>query len=354
MSASQQGSVSRARWAAVGAAVAVSLGVGGVAGVAVTHAVVSNGQRAGFVPIAPCRLFDLRPAPDQVGPRSTPLGSGETFTQAVTGSNGACNIPVDATAVAMNVTAVGGTADSYLTIWPSDVTPRPLASNLNWASGAAPTPNKVDVKLSADGKINLFNFAGKVSVLGDAVGYYADDIHDDRYYTKAEIDSQLAAKANAGDVYTKAEIDAKLSADITVNNGLGFLGNPNYGPAPLGYFGDVTRATVNSGGITIMQLPLIGPKSLAGVTFRFSSMTYCIKATGAPAFVDLVSVGSTAPPPPVGSVGDPTDRTAAGCYTITDPTGLLAASTNVLMGVTMGGTTGYVDFTSVTSTWTAV
>jgi hypothetical protein len=208
--------------------------------------------------------------------------------------------------------------------------------------------------------------------------------HGDRYYTKAEVDSRLAAKANAadvytksqsdtqlatkanaGDVYTKAEIDAmlsanvaatdaKLSADITVNNGLGFLGNPNYGPTILGYFGDVTRATVNPGGLTIMQLPLIAPTSLAGVTFRFSSMTYCIKATGAPAFVDLVAVGSTAPPPPVGSVGDGTDRTAAGCYTVSDPTGLLAGSTSILMGVTIGGTTGYVDFTSVNSTWTPV
>jgi hypothetical protein len=211
--------------------------------------------------------------------------------------------------------------------------------------------------------------------LANVVGSYAGDTHGNRNYTKAEIDSLLAAKANAADVYTKAQIDAnnytkaqidamfsanvaatdaKLSADITINNGLGFLGNPNYGPSVIGYFGDVTRATVNSGGITIMQLPLIGPTSLAGVTFRFSSMTYCIKATGAPAFIDLVGVGSTAPPPPVGSVGDGTDHTAAGCYTISDPTGTLVGSTSVLMGVTIGGTTGYVDFTSVTSTWTAV
>src|SRR3954452_21766411 len=115
MKRSREGSVSRARWAAIGAAVAVSLGVGGVV---VTNAAVSTGDKAVFVPIAPCRLFDLRPAPDTVGPRATPLGAGETFTQAVRGANGLCNIPADATAVAMNVTAVGGTASSFLTIWP--------------------------------------------------------------------------------------------------------------------------------------------------------------------------------------------------------------------------------------------
>jgi hypothetical protein len=199
------------------APVAVSLGVGGVA---VTNAVVGTGERAVFVPISPCRLFDLRPAPDQVGPRSAPLGPSETYTQAVRGLNGSCDIPADATAVAMNVTAIGGTAGSFLTIWPSDVTPRPVASNLNWVPGSPPTPNKVDVKLSADGKINLFNLAGSVSVLADVVGYYADHNHDDRYYTESESDTQLAAKANAADVYTKAQINGMPSSSVVAGGGV--------------------------------------------------------------------------------------------------------------------------------------
>ena len=81
-----------------------------------------------------------------------------------------------------------------------------MASNLNWVPGAPPTPNKVDVKLSADGWIDLFNLAGQVSVLADVVGYYADHNHDDRYYTKAEI-------------------DAKLSSDIVMTHGLFFFQN---------------------------------------------------------------------------------------------------------------------------------
>ncbi len=359
MGASRQGSVSRARWAAIGAVVAVSLGAGGVA---VTNAVVSSGDRDAFVPIAPCRLFDLR-APSQIGPRGTPLQPGETYTQSVQGSNGDCQIPTDATAVAMNATAVGGTADSYLTIWPSDVDPRPLASNLNWAPGSPPTPNKVDVKLSADGRINLFNNAGTVSVLADVVGYYVDHNHDDRYYTKAEIDSKMTVSANASNVYTKPEVDAllaanvaatnaKLSADITVSNGIGFLAGGNVPPAFLGYFGDSTRADIL--GLSVVELPLLGPKSVAGVTFRFKSMTYCMRVTAGDAFVDLVGVFSSAPEPSPGGVGDGTDRTAAGCVTITDPTGLLAASTNVLMVVTIRGTAGSVSFTGVTSTWTPV
>jgi hypothetical protein len=212
--------MSRARWAAAGAAVAVSLGVGGVA---VTNAVVSTGERTAFIPIAPCRLFDIRPAPAQVGPRSGPLGPGEVFAVQVTGANGNCTIPADATAVAMNVTAVGGTAASFLTVWPSDVA-QPLSSNLNWVPGSPPTPNKVDVKLSATGQISLYNDVGNVSVLADVVGYYADHNHDDRYYTEAESDTQLATKANASDVYTKAQINGLPSSSVIAGGGVNSAG----------------------------------------------------------------------------------------------------------------------------------
>jgi hypothetical protein len=183
----EAGMFQRTRWSAIGAAVAVALGAGFVLPNA--SAAVTGGERAVFVPIVPCRLFDTRPAPDNVGPRTTALGAGEAYTQQVTGANGNCTIPADATAISMNVTAVGGTAGSFLTIYPSDAATRPQASNLNWTAGSPAVPNKVDVKLSAGGAINLFNLAGSVNVLADAVGYYADHNHDDRYYTKAEIDA---------------------------------------------------------------------------------------------------------------------------------------------------------------------
>src|SRR6476660_927594 len=80
----------------------------------------------------------------------------------------------------------------------------PLASNVLWVPGSPPTPNKVDVKLSADGNINLFNLNGSVSVLADVVGYYADHNHDDRYYTKAQIDGLPSSSVIAGGVVNSA------------------------------------------------------------------------------------------------------------------------------------------------------
>ncbi len=156
----------RSRWAAIGAAVAVTIGAGGLA------TTFAADTPSSFVPIAPCRLLDTRPGDDNVGPRATPLGPSDTHTQQVTGTNGRCTVPAGATAVAMNVTVVGGTAGSFLTLFPAELTTPPLASNLNWSAGQAPTPNKVDVQLSPSGAIKLYNAAGSVDVLADVVGYY--------------------------------------------------------------------------------------------------------------------------------------------------------------------------------------
>ena len=188
------------RWSALGAAVAVIIG----AGVALpsASAAVSTGDRAVFVPIEPCRLFDTRSGSATVGPagdadrcrRSRTLNRSPVRT-------GTAPCPTDATAISMNVTTVDGTAASYLTVYPADAAAVPQASNLNWTPGAPPTPNKVDVKLSATGAIGIYNNAGSVNVLADVVGYYADHNHDDRYYTKAEIDADASTTPLRTEVY---------------------------------------------------------------------------------------------------------------------------------------------------------
>ena len=186
-----------------------------------------------FVPVPPCRLFDMRPDPFNVGPKSTPLGPGESnvYTQQVTGTNGDCVIPADAVGVSMNVTIVDPTAQSNLRIFPADVA-TPNASNLNWLPGQSPTPNKADTKLSPDGKIKLFNQNGTVNVLADVVGYYTNkslielrpiempfDIALDKgeiqqFGTNGPISFEAACLDNAGD--PEAIIRAKTSANDSV------------------------------------------------------------------------------------------------------------------------------------------
>lgn len=179
----------RTRWAAIGAAVAVTLGAGSLG---IVNATSPDGATA-YVPITPCRLVDTRPAPDTVGARTSPLGPDETFTVTARGSNGDCTggsaIPAEATGLQLNVTAIGATSPTFLTVWASDAD-QPTASNLNPLPGQGPVPNAVTTGLSADGKLSIFNKAGSVNVFVDIVGYYTDHDHDDRYYTKSEIDAE--------------------------------------------------------------------------------------------------------------------------------------------------------------------
>lgn len=176
-----------AMWFAAGAAVALVL-----AAVFVGRSANADpgADETTFVPITPCRLFDTRPAPNTVGQRSSPIGAGDTHTQEVHGENGDCEIPTSATAIALNVTAINATATSFLTIYPTDAD-LPLAANLNYTAGAPPTPNKVDVKLSADGRINIYNEAGTVNVAADVAGYYTNSGIQD---LQAQIDALAAPK----------------------------------------------------------------------------------------------------------------------------------------------------------------
>ena len=163
--AARRGHLWRSRWAAIGAAVAVSLGAGGIV---MAHAVST--AASSYVPVVPCRLLDTRVGAG-IGGRTTPLAAGETFTVTVHGASGNCAIPATATGVSANVTTLNGSMTSYLTIWPAD-TALPNASSNNWVAAQAPTPNKVDSKLSATGRISLFNNAGTVDVIIDVVGFY--------------------------------------------------------------------------------------------------------------------------------------------------------------------------------------
>jgi hypothetical protein len=166
-------SVMRSRWAALGAAVAVTLGAGGIGFVSAT----SPDGAVAYVPITPCRLADTRAAVEfNVGPRSTPIGAEQTYTIAAHGDNGECvGIPTAATGLELNVTALSASEATYLTIWPSGGLPN--SSALNPTPGEPPTPNSVTTGVTGTGQFNVFNRYGTVQVVIDVVGYYADHQH---------------------------------------------------------------------------------------------------------------------------------------------------------------------------------
>jgi hypothetical protein len=156
----------RARWAAIGAAVAVSLGAGGLG-----IARAASPDAATYSPTSPCRLLDTRPDPAfHIGNHST-LGPESSVVVDGQGAQGDCNLPSDSTALQLNVTAVGASAPTYLTLFPGTGNP-PNASHLNPTPGQPPTPNAVTVALD-DGRFSIFNKYGTVDVIVDVVGAFA-------------------------------------------------------------------------------------------------------------------------------------------------------------------------------------
>ncbi|PBC78546.1 parallel beta helix pectate lyase-like protein [Streptomyces sp. TLI_235] len=110
----------------------------------------------GFTSTGPARLSDA------------PMAAGATSTLKVAGTAG---VPADATAVVVNLTADGPTANGYLTAYPHG-TDRPTVSNLNFRPGQT-IANQAIVPVGADGTIDLYNFTGTTRVIVDVFGYYS-------------------------------------------------------------------------------------------------------------------------------------------------------------------------------------
>jgi len=120
-----------------------------------------------FVPIFPCRLVDTRPGADHLGPLAT-FGPNQTQLSPRTNSGHCPSLP--ATALELNVTAIGATEPTFITVW-NDSGSRPLTSSLNPTPGEPPTTNAVTVKLY-DGHFAIYNLAGNVDLVIDVTGYY--------------------------------------------------------------------------------------------------------------------------------------------------------------------------------------
>jgi hypothetical protein len=211
---------------------AAALGGGIVGQVTGAGAGGSSGTRSVTEAINPIRILETR-GPGDGGPTgqptAAPLGQGKTLTLQVSGATGqgGATVQTGLTGAVLNVTAVNATAPTFLKLYPCDGT-IPATSTLN------PTPgqisfNSATVKLSATGTVCIFNNTGSVDVIVDVTAVQYDHNHDDRYYTKTEINTALQAtgtlKLDAADFHISSGVPIWLSnadvwsADDTVNDG---------------------------------------------------------------------------------------------------------------------------------------
>jgi hypothetical protein len=113
----------------------------------------------GFTPTAtPVRFLDSR--------ESTRIAAGTSKELVVAGDRG---IPANAKAMAMNVTAVGASADGFMTVYPCGE-PVPVASNLNYTKGRD-IANSVLAKPGVGGKVCFFSDKA-VDIVVDVSGYF--------------------------------------------------------------------------------------------------------------------------------------------------------------------------------------
>ncbi len=138
-----------------------------------------------YNPVAPTRIADTRcsesPLPPNItssycaslpsanSPLST-IGAGQTENVTVIGVGG---IPTSGvSAVVLNLTAIGHTKSGYLTAYPTGTT-KALVSTVNF-NEAQTVPNRVIVKVGANGEISIYNNSGNTNFTVDVTGYYTD------------------------------------------------------------------------------------------------------------------------------------------------------------------------------------
>jgi hypothetical protein len=157
-----RGRLWRSRWAALGAAVAVTFGGGGMFAVQAASSPASS-----VVTIDPVRILDTRDPLNVglAGPFVSALSQKLQVTGPVPTTTGTQTpVPIGATGVLLNVTVVGPTAAGFLSVRPGDATGAPSTSSLNFRAGDI-VPNSVQVGLPTAGAN-----AGEIDITYDAYG----------------------------------------------------------------------------------------------------------------------------------------------------------------------------------------
>lgn len=150
---------------------------GVIAALATTVVFVGGGSASpvaaaetGYVSLSsPARLLDTRPGADTAdglfaGGGTRPQGSTLELTMA-----GRAGVPLNATAVVVNITVTDTQGSGFVTVYPCGET-RPTASNLNYTLNKT-IPNLVIAKIGTNGQICIFNTA-PTHVLADVAGYF--------------------------------------------------------------------------------------------------------------------------------------------------------------------------------------
>jgi hypothetical protein len=121
----------------------------------------------GFVALSPFRACDTR-----TSGTSCPTGAVAAGHEIAVTLAGVGGIPASgASAVTLNLMAIGGAANSLLKVWP-DGEARPGSAAIVFDAHQT-LMNMITVKLGGNGKVRVFNAAGNANVVVELAGFYA-------------------------------------------------------------------------------------------------------------------------------------------------------------------------------------
>jgi hypothetical protein len=167
-----------------------------------------DGRTVVFTPYT--RGNDSSPLPSYIiklPPSGGRIGAGGTVEIPIAGVGG---VPADASAVVLNVTATGATADGFVTVWPCGEQ-RPEASNLNYAA-REDTASLVISKIGSNGKVCAFTSA-PLNLIADVSGYFPPDGQFTGVNPVRKLDTRTGSKPGSAAVVEVPAIGGPIPAE---------------------------------------------------------------------------------------------------------------------------------------------
>ncbi len=174
---------------------------------------------SGFSVLTPARLLDTRGGSTTIDHAFQAIGTRADKTETDLTVLGRGGIPASGVkAVALNVTATGGSGAGFVTAWPAGAT-RPTASNLNYDVGVT-IPNIVITGVGTGaqaGKVALYNSV-RTELVADVAGWFSSTSELNLIGPSRLIDTRAGSTTVDGQFQGAGALTAGGHVDLTVVN----------------------------------------------------------------------------------------------------------------------------------------
>jgi hypothetical protein len=204
--------------------------------------------------VPPCRILDTR-----LSPPSLQAGTPRTISMV----GGACGVPANAAAVALNVTALTPTTNGDVSLYPSGVSVPvpanpPSIASLPYRTGLN-RAKQLLIELGPAGDVVASASAGQLDLVIDVAGYFlgAKAVADSQTVNEDAAATTISVLANDlnpnGDTLTIASATDPANGTVVIagdNLSLTYQPDPNYCNNPPGTAPDTFTYTINPSGST--------------------------------------------------------------------------------------------------------